>query len=64
MFIVSLYMSLASLMFVCKAWSLPKSEVHQAPDLLASFRLGRKGSPGTNTLAYCHYSEITAVKVL
>jgi hypothetical protein len=33
-----------------------------APALLANIRLGWKGFPGTNTLAYYEKSKLTAVK--
>jgi len=33
-----------------------------SPALTANSRLGWRGLPGTNTLAYCEHSRITSVK--
>ncbi len=43
--------------FLGKASSLPKEVLHfrQAPVLPANIRLGWKGLPGTNTVAYYKY---------
>jgi hypothetical protein len=59
---------LLSLMFVGKARSLLLSRkledasLGQAPALHINIRLGWKGLPGTNTVAYSENLQITAVK--
>ncbi len=56
-----------SLMFVGEARNLPYSGalgrcLTQAPSLTANIRLGWKGLPGTNTLAYYKNQQTTSVK--
>jgi hypothetical protein len=55
-------------MFACKARAYPSeapfrcSTLGCPPALPANFRLGWKGLPGTNTLAYCENPLVMAVK--
>jgi hypothetical protein len=41
---------------------LKGASLGQAPALLTNIRLGWKGLPGTNTLAYYEHSQLTDVK--
>jgi hypothetical protein len=56
-------------MFVGKARSLPYSEAFEryfiyVVSALTNIKLGQKGVPGTNTLAYFEHPQITGKKVL
>jgi hypothetical protein len=51
-----------SLMFASKARILFRCFTREGLVLLANIRLGWKGLPGTNNLAYYKYSKITPVK--
>jgi hypothetical protein len=52
----------ASLIFLCKDRSQPKSGAPEVPTLLANIRLGWIGISGTNTLADYEHSQIAPVK--